>query len=279
MINVDLSKGLHERITDLFPALMPGLFFEISLVLARPQQVQDRLAPLHLERYLQIIIALVLAFIIGTAFMCLVRIIYSVLWYGYRRILWLWVKLLDYSTKKFPPRMPPAQPGRLRRFIQHAQMDAHHGNQRLRGIQQAWAKAGTRLLKVRYGINPPSAIGGADESSAWKAVLGVPKSKIYRGVMLANAAHATGWSGIAAAHLAPALRNSPYLTLSWFLIGYGVFVQLLEIKRWTSRNSVWLIALYSVLEEIPQPSASTEKKAQEQQGDVFGVSDEDAESV
>jgi hypothetical protein len=278
MINLDLSKAFHPRFLDLFPALMPGLFFEISVFLACPQQIQDRLAPAHLERYLQIIIALILAFIIGTAFMCLVRLIYTVLWFGCKRIIWLWVKLLDYFVK--PRHFPPtAQPGRWRRFIQHAHMNAHHGNARLRGIQQAWAKAGTRLLKLRYGIDPPRAIGGEDESGAWKAVLGVPKPKIYRGIMLANAAHATGWSGIAAAHLAPALRNSPYLTLSWFLIGYGIFVQLLELKRWTSRDSVWLIALYSVLDEIPQPSASTEKKTPEQQDDVFGVSEGDSESA
>jgi hypothetical protein len=221
---------------------------------------------------------LILAFIIGTAFMCLVRMIYTVLWFVSRRIIWLWVKVLDYfmNPRKFPP---TAQPGRWRRFVQHAHANIHRGDDRLRGIQQAWAKAGTRLLKLRYGIDPPRAVGGEDESRAWRAVLGVPKPKIYRGIMLANAAHATGWSGLAAAHLAPALRNSPYLTLSWFLIGYGIFVQLLELKRWTSRNSVWLIALYSVLDEIPQPSASTDTKTPEQQDDVFGVSDEDAESV
>jgi hypothetical protein len=79
--------------------------------------------------------------------------------------------------------------------------------------------------------------------------------------MLANATHATGWIGIAAAHVAPVLRNSPYLTSSWFLVGYGIFVQLLELKRWTARDSVWLIALYSVLDEIPQPSRKHREKS------------------
>jgi len=50
MINVDLSKALHPRFLDLFPAFMPGLFFESSLFLACPQWIQDRIGPAHLER-------------------------------------------------------------------------------------------------------------------------------------------------------------------------------------------------------------------------------------
>jgi hypothetical protein len=33
--------------------------------------------------------------------------------------------------------------------------------------------------------------------------------KMYSGLLLVDATHATGWSGLAAAHLAPASRNSP----------------------------------------------------------------------
>ena len=48
--------------------------------------------------------------------------------------------------------------------------------------------------------------------------------------MFVNAIHATGWSGLAAARLAPALRNSSYLTLSGFLILYGIMVSLFETQ-------------------------------------------------
>ncbi len=273
MINLDLSKALHSRFLDLFPAFMPGLFFEISIFLACPQRIQALVGPAHLERYLQIIIALVLAFVIGHAFMCWVRLIQTALWFAVRRIIWLWIKLLGYfmNPKKFPP-LPPAQLGPWRRFIQAANFKFNVPTPALRGIQDAWAKAAVRLLKMRYGIDPPRSIGGDYEWGAWESVLGLPKPKLYRGLMLVYATHATGWSGLAAAHLAPALRNFPYLTLSWFMVVYGIIILLFELRRWTSNESVWTIRLYSVLDEIPKMS-SEEQEDQEQGDDIVATSE------
>jgi hypothetical protein len=272
MINVDLSKGLHPRFMDLFPAFMPGLFFEISIFLACPRQIQNHLAPAHLERFPQIIIALILAFIIGSAFMCWVRVLQMVLRFvlrvsnQIRRKLWM--KLLDYflNARRFPP---PPMPGSIRRFLYGAQIRARSVPPALVGLQAAWGKAAVQLLKRRYGIDPPRAIGGDDEWRAWQSVLGMPKANTYRGIVLVQAIHATGWSALAAARLVPALRNSAYLTLSEFLILYGIMVILLELRRWTNPSSVWSIALYSVLDEIPQING--EKKDQHQdEGDIVG---------
>ncbi len=66
MINLDLSKAFHPRVLDVVPAFVPGLFFEISLVLACPQKITQAFGSAHLERYLQVMIALFLAFVIGS---------------------------------------------------------------------------------------------------------------------------------------------------------------------------------------------------------------------
>jgi hypothetical protein len=272
MISLDLSKGLHPRFLDLFPAFMPGLFFEISFILGNPQQVQELIGPAHLERYVQLIISLILAFIIGTACMCWVRLIQTALWFAVRSAIHVWVKVLNYlmNAERFRQPLPPGQPSRFRRYIQSAHTKARFPTPNVKGIQDAWAKTAIRLLKRRYGIAPPSSIQGQYEWGAWQAVLGLPKAKQYKGLMLANASHATGWSGLAAAHLAPALKNSSYLTLSLLLIVYGIITQLFELRRWNSREAVWTIRLFSLLEEIPQPSAGEEQKNQEQEGDVLG---------
>jgi hypothetical protein len=278
MINLDLSKALHPRFWDYLPAFMPGLFFEISIFLAFPQQIHDRLAPAHLERYLQIIIALVLAFIIGNAFMCWVRLLQMVIRFtarvGIQIRAKLWVKLLDYflDVRRFSPSMPPARPGRIRRFLHAAQIKARSVQPALVGIQQAWGKAAIQLLKRRYGIAPPDPILGENEWRAWQSVLGMPKPKIYRGIAFVNATQATGWSGLAAARLAPVLRSSAFLTLSEVLILYGIVVSLFELRRWTNRQSVWSIALYSVLDEIPDING--EKKDQQEEEDDIGGSAE-----
>lgn len=40
-INIDLSRPFHPAVWELLGAFMPGLFFESSLLLARPVSVRD----------------------------------------------------------------------------------------------------------------------------------------------------------------------------------------------------------------------------------------------
>jgi len=265
MITFDLSKSLfHPRILDVVPAFMPGLFFEISLVLACPQQINAMLGSAHLERYLQIIVALFLAFVFGSAFMAWVRLIQSLLHSLTRLAIRLRAGVLGYLTdpRHFPPPMPPRQLGRFRRFLQGAHMATRLPSPELRALQHAWGKACVRLLKVKYGIEPPDPATGEFEWAAWQSVLGLPKAKQYRGLILVNAIHATGWAGFAAARIAPVLKASAYTSLCGFLIAYGMIVALWELGRWNTRSSVWAIRLYSLLEEIPQNTENADQEGE-----------------
>jgi hypothetical protein len=211
-------------------------------------------ASAHLERYIQLIIALFLAFVFGSAFMAWVRLIQSLLHSLTRQGIRVKGALLRFLTnpKYFPPPMPPKSVGKLRRFIQKAHLANTLPSPELDGLLSAWSKACVRLLKVRYGIEPPKPIGGEFEWAAWRSVLGLPKSKQFRGLILINAIHATGWAGLAAARVSPSLKTLPYISLCEFLIAYGTICALWELIRWNNRNSVWSIRLYSLLEEIPQ---------------------------
>ena len=58
MINLDLSKALHPGFWDLLPTFMPGLFFEIYVLLAEPDWVSRTLSHAQLERYAGLGVAL-----------------------------------------------------------------------------------------------------------------------------------------------------------------------------------------------------------------------------
>ena len=263
MITFDLSKSLfHPRILDVVPPFMPGLFFEISLLFACPQQVNAMLGPARLERYLQIIIALFLAFVFGCAFIAWVRLIQSLLHSLTRLVIRIRAGVLGYFTnpKRFPPPMPPQHMGRFRQFLQKSHMATMLPSPELRALQQAWGKACVRVLKLKYGIDPPEPMTGESEWGAWQSVLGLPKAKQYRGLILVNATHATGWAGLAAARIAPVLKVSAYISLCEFFIAYGMIAALWELGRWNTRNSVWTIRLYSLLEEIPQAKENSNQE-------------------
>ncbi len=153
MINFDLSKALHPRFWDLLPAFMPGLFFEICILLAEPEWVCRTVGQAQLERYLETAIALTLAFILGNGFMfwaVMFRIELERV-YGWARP--FWAKFIKYlvSSKGNPPQRPWL--GRFK-WVDGAyhKLIVHPG---AKGASQAWHRAASKLLERRYGIDPP----------------------------------------------------------------------------------------------------------------------------
>lgn len=242
MINLDLSKIVHPRLWDLLPAFMPGLFFEICVFLGQPERVDKVIGLVHLERYLQLIIAVLLAFIIGNAFMLWVRTIQLMSGVGYTWYRALWPALLQRLLRA------GMKPSRFTAFVSRAASKAQSSADVSR-IQAAWQRAATQVLKHRYGITLDSY-----ENVAWSSVLGSPKPEDYRGLLGTMAAHATGWSGLAAAWITPSLRTTPYFVFTWFLVIFGVFHDWSVARRWNNPTLNWLMALRSTLREIPRPA-------------------------
>src|SRR5271166_4260266 len=84
MIQLDITKALHPRTFGYLAPLMPGLFFEISILLSGYHSFRDLAGRAQLGYYTSLAVALILAFIIGTGFMLLVRLIQRAMGLCYR---------------------------------------------------------------------------------------------------------------------------------------------------------------------------------------------------
>jgi hypothetical protein len=254
MINLDLSKALHPRLWDMVPAFMPGLFFEICVFLADPDWFYRIVGHAHLDCYMEITIVLILAFIVGNGFMFWVMMLRMESEIVYRRAKFSWAKFVKYlsSSKGVPAKRPWF--GRFK-WVDRAfqKLISHPG---AKGSSQAWRRAASKLLERRYGIDPQEI--HTDEWRAWIPALGTPKLDDFRGSLLVLTSQATGWSGMAAAYFAPTLRNRYFMPFCGFLILYGVLHNISVIARWNNAN--WLIALRSVLAEIPMVLANKDEK-------------------
>jgi len=256
MINVDLSKLLHPRFWDMVPAFMPGLFFEVCVLCARPELVYGIAARAHLDRYALVVVALIVAFVVGTAFMLWVRLIRLALAFVDRSGRWGWGKLLGYLLRRGSP--SKLSKFASSRFVNEAfrEMMSPRG---LGGVQRARHRAAAGLLRRRYGLEPPD-WQNSSEWQGWNSVLGIPRLETFKGVLLVMAAQATGWSALAAAYVAPALRNRPYFVFSLFLVVYGILAEWNLVRWWNHPASRSLVMLRTTLDEIPKEPISDEKK-------------------
>ncbi len=259
MLNVDISKAVPAKAFDYAAALMPGLFFEISVLLANPSLVQRIVAgsglAYGLGHYALLAIGLILAFIVGNGFMLLVQLIQQLLGYAYRvgRFLWKqfckWpmLPMLEWSMNK---------PWLNRRhwivaLLKYAREKVFVDySEELRNVYPCWHLAAEALLRKRYGIDPRET--QKSEWEGWYSSLGRPLAADVRGSVLMMASHATGWCGLAAAQFAPVLRSKYYLGFSSLLVLCGLLHDWYLAVR--LNDGVWgaYIRLRRVLAELRQ---------------------------
>jgi len=192
-----ISNVLPPRTYELLFALLPGIFFEISILLGNPALICDLVARAQdgfgLGHYAMLGLALVLAFIIGNAFMLLVILIQRLLGYLYRLRAFLW----DQLFQKRPLGQPPDEDAR-----------------------KCWALLARRLLQDQYGIELEDI--GQDEWNVLYLTLVTPTMMDVRGNILMIASEAMGWCGLTATLFAHALWNRYYVAFSVLLIAAGL---------------------------------------------------------
>jgi hypothetical protein len=252
MINLDLTKMLHPRIWDVLPAFLPGVCFEITVFLANPEVFQTYASHAHLDRYSEIGVAVVGAFVLGAAFMCWTTLLHSLLFWLHKLTSYLWPKLLTYLLQARGPK--PSWFSR-RQFVSRAYYKAmSESHSRVRGAQRAWRRAAVQLLQQRYGIELASFPDNPDQGEwyVWSGALGTRPEPI-RGMLFITAIHATGWSGLAAGYCTPLslLRSRLYLAVPLFLIGYSLLQVWTLTKWWNNRTTQWMLSLRRVLADIP----------------------------
>ena len=227
MVNIDLSKMVPRASLSPLSAFIPGLFFEISIVLGNPQLITSHLATaqnlIRLSSYLQLAIALFLAFIIGNAAMLFVSLIQWLLCYFHRlkrplreefnrsALLPLINRLAGFQF--FMSRMY------FQRFRTRILKRAADPEKPAELATHAWHRVARKLLKDRYDIDL------SDLEEEWEFLfwsLGSPTDVEIRGDLLTIASEATGWCGLAATALAPTLRTPYYLAICAFFILIGL---------------------------------------------------------
>lgn len=167
-----------------------------------------------MDRYLVLLIALFLAFVVGSAFLAWVRLIQIVLWKLYIWIFRWWPKLLEQvvmrasrtqakAVQGLEPgqRLPP--PSRYYRLVMWAHARQAELNKEQDHAHAAWGRVALVLLK-RYGIDGPG-----EDWTPWIGTVGALRTQDFRGAFMVMSLHALGWSGLAAIYVAPELRTLP----------------------------------------------------------------------
>jgi len=219
MVNVDLSKIVSRGSLSSASALIPGLFFEISILLGSPNLITGHLGTtqklIPLNPYLQLAIALFLAWVIGQAFMLLVSLIQHLLTYVHSARLILLVELRTSVVIPLTNWLADFRFFSARRSFQNFRVRlsnrAVDPQEEADSASQALHKLASKLFLERFGVNL-SVAGSEWEPMLW--AVGSLTEVEWRGPILMIASEAIGWCGLVATTLAPALRNRYYIGLS-----------------------------------------------------------------
>src|SRR5579871_2246204 len=275
MLKIDISKMLSWRIFTYLAGFLPGLYFGISILLAKPTILQNALqqSGVGLGYYTQIFLILASVFFIGTGFMFFVQMVQYIL-----DVLCRISDLVISLIAKYilmPLANILASRGWRKRWIGSLAMYASNRgmptgfNPFLREVQECWHLAATILLQKRYGIRREQSRG--THWGVWYSTLGIPKREDIRSGMFQNAMHACGWSGLLATRIVPILTNPYYLGLSFLLILGSILSDWHYARRRIAPILNSSLRLRTILGELRQTGISATKSAESKADDEVGA--------
>ena len=267
MLNLDLSKTIPRGALSYLTALVPGLFFELSILIGNPElfgrQVESVQRHIPLRPSMQVAIALFFAFIVGSAFMVLVSFVQHLLCYihSLRLILaeelarWPLIPLLSWMHRyQFFATRP--------RFhnLYVRTVNRVHSFWTDQEAYRAWNRFARRLLLDRYGIDLSNV---RDEWQHLFWALGTPTDVEWRGPLMMIALEATGWCGVVGTRLAPTLRSPYYYALCALFILAGLHNDYYVAGRRTDPIAITTGRIRAVLREYDKdrPGKPEEKKS------------------
>jgi hypothetical protein len=223
-----VSSVIPPRAYTFVAALIPGLFFEVSILVANPalacelrSRAQDGLG---LGRYAVLGVALVFAFVLGNAFILSVTLIQRLFGLFYRLRAWLWKELCGWPLFPFVNWLYKKPWWARRRWL----IALGYNVQRKRlgqaddeGARRLWALIARRLLEQKYGIDHSHFEQGEWNALYW--ALGTLTINDVRGSLVLLVFEATGWCGVSAILLAPTLANRYFIGLCVILILAGLY--------------------------------------------------------
>lgn len=212
-----LGKILPDNFHTYLAGFIPGLFFEISVLVADPERISRLVCAAEststFGNWGLLAIALVLAYIIGTWFI-------------------VWVSLFQWALRSW-------------------QSKAFENEPIPKEVIECWGQAASILLEKRYGIEVKGKIPD-EQWSLWYAALWTPSAGLMRGDMVGMALHATGWAGLTALIFASDLRNLPYISFSAFFVIFGLLVDYYLAKRLMDPRQNGATRLRALLAELKQ---------------------------
>jgi hypothetical protein len=270
VINIDLNRALHPRLVDLLVSLVPGLFFEICLLLRNPQWAKQLAGVAGSDHYYTaIFIALFLAFVIGAAFLMWVRLIERILGFFYRKASEHWPKVRAWRIKRAQeqytemlqefrqksetgkqqdaPKPPPGSTSLTKlQKNEHRQYELAEFEYKLK---VAWARV-AKILLARYGVRVAGGEYWQFNKQVWVPALGEARFEDWHGVPLVVCLQATGWSGLAATHFATSLFTPFFLAPCLFLVGFGMYHDYGLAKNLNDPVLAWILKLRRTLDEL-----------------------------
>jgi hypothetical protein len=232
MVHIDLSNVLPPGAYDYLAAFLPGIFFIISVGLANPIFVSKIAANLNhypLNSYVYLVVAVIIAFIIGNGFMMGVLMIQWLIGRLYTGGFFLrqsvyklfLIPALNWHARKRIEKKKklPWWFGGVQEHLQYFSFGIEEDEKNINGCLGLLAES---LLETKYAIKRE------DSSSTrawwiWYVTLASPTRGELRGQTLLVATHAMGWCGPVAALFASTLKNRYYLTFCILMIVTGLF--------------------------------------------------------
>jgi hypothetical protein len=249
MFTIDIAKALHPRTFGYFAPLMPGFFFEVSVLLSSPSGLRNFSGRAQLGYYTILVVALIVAFIIGVGFMLFVRLIQL----GMGQL----CRLVRFLKREIAESLQPVVGGLMAKpqlSFRRRRWQSHFGKVLMQWIhpeeintQGVWHDAAKKLLEECYGITAQP-----QDWSVWYEVLGKPAPEHFRGSLMVVASEAVGWSGLVAARLSPVLRNRYYVGFCALLVFYGLLADWAIASRLQDPVMSAFIRINGVLRELKE---------------------------
>jgi hypothetical protein len=240
MLNFDLSKVVPQKALTHLTFLIPGSFFEVSILLANPGLLANHLNNLHqaipVSPYLLLGFALLIAFIIGSAAIAFVDLLGLLLkrMYGIRHSVAISVlaTLLKVITR--------------RTLTTKVTIGAVPGMDDADRAMRAWRRLAVKLLRDRYGVEPRHL---KTDWVFYMYALGDPSEEEVEGPLIISILHATGWCGLVATFLAPALRSGYYLGPCLIFMIVGLLGSYTAVCNRTNRMAIAMSRMRVLIRE------------------------------
>jgi len=274
MIKVDLSKVLSPRLVPYLVSVIPGLFFEASIVFGAPKIAQGIISDMRqvfsFPPYDILICFIASGFVLGHVFIQLAwfaELLLSVVYWA-----WQFGVRITFGSYTFYMWLVKIQQSSNKRgfFIQLFSWAANAARmpKRYESAQPAMkclGHASKELLKMRYGIDVMDSLSpNGEEWNVWYSVLGKPLPWIKEAIPTMRASLGCGLAGFFALPFAPSLRTWYFLGACSVFAVTGLYMTW-NLLRWkTDPVKLNYMRLQSVLLDLAEVGEAIAVKGEKQ---------------